>query len=164
MRRYRNLVVIIITIAAAALLIAPSPGRAQVREIITEGIYTMGDGETPLVAESRALLQAKRRAIEHAGTYVESYSKVNKITLTKDEIHVVASGLMEVEIIDKKRTIIKDGIRFWVRIRATVDPDHLEEMARNVKERSISDDYKRMQEAFTKSQQEIEELKEQEVI
>ena len=83
MKSYRNLVVIIITITVAALIIAPSPGRAQVREIITEGIYTMGDGETPLVAESRALLQAKRKAIEHAGTYVESYSKVNKITLTK---------------------------------------------------------------------------------
>jgi len=36
----------------------------------------MGDGETPGVAESRALLQAKRIALEQAGTYVESYTKV----------------------------------------------------------------------------------------
>ena len=49
---------------------------AEIKEIISEGTYNMGDGETPGVAESRALLQAKRIALEQAGTYVESYTKV----------------------------------------------------------------------------------------
>jgi hypothetical protein len=44
----------------------------------------MGDGETPSVAEDRAMLNAKRTALEQAGTYVESYSKVKNITLTQD--------------------------------------------------------------------------------
>jgi hypothetical protein len=52
---------------------------AETKEIISEGTYNMGDGETPSVAESRALLKAKQIAVEQAGTYVESYSKVKNI-------------------------------------------------------------------------------------
>jgi hypothetical protein len=89
----------------------------QAKEIIAEGTYNMGDGETPGVAESRALLQAKRTALEQAGTYVESYTKVKNLQLTEDEIQVLASGLMEVEILDKKRTIIGDDIHFYVKLK-----------------------------------------------
>ncbi|MBI3584536.1 MAG: hypothetical protein HY096_11410 [Nitrospinae bacterium] len=64
--------VIIITI----LLFFPSVSFANTKEIVAEGTYNMGDGETPGVAEGRALLQAKRTALEQAGTYVESYTKV----------------------------------------------------------------------------------------
>ena len=97
------------------LFLFPSLGLAEVKEIICEGTYNMGDGETPTVAESRALLQAKRVAIEQAGTYIESYSKVKNFQLTHDEIQVLASGVMEVTLLDKKRTVVGDGINFWVK-------------------------------------------------
>src|SRR3989338_6246982 len=121
----------------------------------------MGDGETPSVAESRALLQAKRIALEQAGTYVESWTKVENLQLTKDELQVLASGIMEVEILDKKRTVVGDGIHFWVQIKARVNPDKIEEMAKRVKEKSVVEDYKKIQEAYDKSQKDIEELKKQ---
>jgi len=147
----------------AMMLFLPSVGFTESKEIISEGTYNMGDGETPTVAESRALLNAKRTAIEQAGTYVESYTKVENLQLTKDEIQVLASGLMEVEILDKKRTIIGDGIHFWVKIKAKVNLDKTEEMANKikVKDKSFVDDYKKIQEAYDKSQKEIEELKKQ---
>ncbi|MBI3583882.1 MAG: tetratricopeptide repeat protein [Nitrospinae bacterium] len=143
------------------LLFFPSISLAETKEIISEGTYNMGDGETPSVAESRALLQAKRTALEQAGTYVESYTKVENLQLTKDEIQVLASGIMEVEILDKKRTVVGDGILFWVKIKAKVNPDKIEEMAKRVKEKSVIEDYKKIQEAYDKSQKEIEELKKQ---
>src|SRR3990170_5562573 len=115
MRKY------IFAILVSLLLFYPSQGFAEVKEIISEGTYNMGDGETPTVAESRALLNAKRTAIEQAGTYVESYTKVENLQLTKDEIQVLASGLMEVEILDKKRTIVGDGFHFWLRLKARVN-------------------------------------------
>jgi len=87
----------------------------KTKEIVSEGAYNMGDGETPSAAESRALLNAKRIALEQAGTYVESYTKVKNMQVTEDEIHVLTSGIMEVEILDKKRTVVGDGFRFWVR-------------------------------------------------
>ncbi|MBI3600012.1 MAG: tetratricopeptide repeat protein [Nitrospinae bacterium] len=134
---------------------------AETKEIISEGTYNMGDGETPGVAESRALLNAKRVAIEQAGTYVESYTKVKNLQLTEDEIKVMASGIMEVAIIDKKRTVIGDGFNFWVKIKAKVNLDNIEKLAGKVKEKSVVEDYKKIQEAYDKSQKEIEELKKQ---
>jgi tetratricopeptide (TPR) repeat protein len=150
---------LILLISVIMVLIVPSALFAETKEIISEGTYNMGDGETPSVAESRALLRAKQIALEQAGTYVESYSKVKNITLTHDEIQVLASGLMEVEIIDKKRTIVGDGINFWVKIKAKVSPDKMEEMAKRVRERSIVDEYNIMQEKYAESQKEIEKLK-----
>ena len=66
----------ILAILVAVLTFCQSPVFAETKEIVAEGAYNMGDGETPTVAESRALLQAKRTAVEEAGTYVESYSKI----------------------------------------------------------------------------------------
>ena len=148
-------------IAIAFFLLFPSHGFTAVKEIVSEGAYNMGDGETPSVAESRALLNAKRVALEQAGTYVESYTKVENMQVTKDEIQVLASGIMEVEILDKKRTIVGDGFRFWVKIKAKVNPDKIQEMAKRVKEKSVVEDYKTIQEAYDKSQKEIGELKKQ---
>src|SRR3990167_4842469 len=155
MRKY------IFPILVSVLLFYPLQGFAEVKEIISEGTYNMGDGETPSVAESRALLQAKRTALEQAGTYVESYTKVKNLQLTEDEIKVLSSGIMEVEFLDKKRTVVGDGIHFWVQIKAKVNPDKIEEMAKRVKEKSVIEDYKKIQEAYDKSQKDIEELKRQ---
>ena len=49
-----------IMIAALIILFYPTYGFTAVKEIVSEGAYNMGDGETPSVAESRALLNAKR--------------------------------------------------------------------------------------------------------
>ncbi|MEK6725094.1 MAG: hypothetical protein AABY54_00880 [Deltaproteobacteria bacterium] len=57
----------ILAILVVALLFGQTPVFAETKEIIAEGTYNMGDGETPTVAESRALLQAKRIAVEEAG-------------------------------------------------------------------------------------------------
>lgn len=144
---------------AALFLYYPSIAFTAVKEIVSEGTYNMGDGETPSVAESRALLNAKRIAMEQAGTYVESYSRVKNFQLTEDEIKVLASGTIEVTIMDKKRTIVGDGFRFWVKIKAMVNPDKMEEMGRQVKEKSIIEDYKMIQREYEKNQKEMEELK-----
>ena len=148
---------------AALFLLFPSHGFTAVKEIVSEGAYNMGDGETPSVAESRALLNAKRIALEQAGTYVESYTKVKNMQVTEDEIKVLTSGIMEVEILDKKRTIVGDGFRFWVKIKARVNPDNIKEMANKikVKDKSVIEDYKKIQAAYDKSQKEIGELKKQ---
>jgi hypothetical protein len=68
----------LISILITMVLFYPASSFSETKEIISEGTYNMGDGETPTVAESRALLQAKRTALEQAGTYVESYSTVKK--------------------------------------------------------------------------------------
>jgi hypothetical protein len=118
----------VIKVFVFVFFLSPVVSFAEVKEIISEGTYNMGDGETPSIAESRALHQAKRIAIEQAGTYVESYSKVKNFQLTEDEIQILASGIMEVSIIEKKRTVVGDGINFWAKIKARVSTDKIEAM------------------------------------
>lgn len=146
---------------ALILLLVPVLSFAETKSIISEGSYNMGDGETPTVAESRALLNAKRTALEQAGTYVESYSKTKNYQLSEDEVRVIASGLMEVTVLKKKRTIVGDGFRFWVQIEAKVNAEKMENMAARVKEKSVIEDYKKIQGEYEKSRNEIAALKKQ---
>lgn len=151
----KNFIAIVVTF----FLLLPAYGFTEIKDIISEGDYNMGDGETPSVAESRALLNAKRIALEQAGTYIESYSKVKNFQLVEDEVKVLTAGMIEVTILDKKRTIVGDGFRFWVKIKAKVKLDKMEDMAKIVKEKSIIEDYKKIQLEYEKNQREMEELK-----
>lgn len=59
---------------------------------MSEATYLMGDGETPVAAETRVTQEAKRQAIEEAETYVQIYAQVKNFQLTNDEIINVAGG------------------------------------------------------------------------
>lgn len=139
----------------------PAVGHAAVKEIIAEGNYSMGDGETPATAEERALLDAKRTALEEAGTYVQSYSATQNYQLTADEVQVVAAGIMEVSILEKKRTLEGNAIHFWVKIKAVITTDNIESMAGKLKSMSMAEDYQKLQQDYAQSQQEVADLKRQ---
>lgn len=119
-------------ILLVSLVLSP-PVYAEVKEIVCEASYNMGDGDTPTIAEDRALIAAKKIAIEQAGTYVESYSQTQNYQLTKDEVNIIASGIMEVIVLDKKRTIVGSGFNFWVKISAKVSTDNIQTMAEKIK-------------------------------
>ena len=69
------------------VLVRLSPAvQAETKTILSEAIYSMGDGETPSFAEAMVLQKAKQGALEEAGTYVESYTKVRNLDLNAEEI------------------------------------------------------------------------------
>jgi tetratricopeptide (TPR) repeat protein len=151
----------LITISIILILCLPCVCVSETTEIVSEGVYNMGDGETPIIAEGKALEQAKRVAIEQAGTYVKSYSKMKNFQIAEDEVQVLASGIMEVTVLDKKRTVAEDAIKFWVKIKALVYPDRVEVMAERIRDQGLAEEYSKMKDAYEKSQKEIEELKKQ---
>jgi tetratricopeptide (TPR) repeat protein len=134
---------------------------AETKEIVAEGSYVMGDGETPIIAEGRAVEQAKRYAVEQAGTYVKSYSRVKNFEVAEDEIEVLASGMLEITILDKKRTLEADAIKFWVKLKAIVKPDKIDVVMERIRENGIGQDYVQLKEAYDKSQAEVAKLKSQ---
>jgi tetratricopeptide (TPR) repeat protein len=140
----------------------PAPALyAETKEIVAEGTYIMGDGETPIIAEGRAVEQAKRYAVEQAGTYVRSFSRVKNFVIAEDEVEVLASGMLEISILDKRRTVEADAVKFWVKLKATVKPDKIDVIAERIRENGISQDYEQIKDAFDKSQAELAKLKEQ---
>lgn len=138
----------------------PSSGQADTKIIITKATYVMGDGETPSFAEDLVLRKAKQAALEQAGTYVESYSKVQNFDLTKDEIQTLTGGIINVEVLSKGRSVIGDGIQFSIEIRASVVTDNLEALANRIRSKTnISRHYIYLQEQYARLKQELDDLK-----
>ena len=54
--------------------------------------YTMGDNDTKNDARRICFLEAKRQAIEKAGTYLESTTEIRNFQLTRDEIRTFAGA------------------------------------------------------------------------
>lgn len=146
-------------LASLFLLVVPLVAHAETKILTSEAAYTMGDGETPSFAEAMALQKAKQTALEQAGTYVESYTKVQNLDLTTEEIQTIAGGVLRVEVLDKSRTLIGDGLRFFVKIKATVTTDKMEELAQRIKGKSIAEEYKKLQEEYARLSKDIETLK-----
>jgi len=138
---------------------------AETKTITAEAIYTMGDGETPAFAESMVLLKAKQRALEEAGTYVQSYTHVRNLDVTVDEIKTIAGGILEVSVIEKKRELLKEGgERFYTRIRALVTTDRIEDLARRIKGGGAAEENKKVLDAYAQIGRELEVLKRQVVV
>ena len=110
------------------VLVSLSPAvQAETKTILSEAIYWMGDGETPSFAEAMVLQKAKQGALEEAGTYVESYTKVRNLDLNAEEIQTLAGGVVQVEVLEKKRSTMGDGFQFFIKIKATVTTDKVDE-------------------------------------
>src|SRR5438105_736806 len=87
-----------ILIASAVTLISLQVSFAQVRHIQASGEYRMGDNDTRGNARLVALEEAKRNALEQAGTYLESRTEVKNMTLSSDELRAYAAGILKVNV------------------------------------------------------------------
>lgn len=74
----------------------PQQAEAATYQIVAEGQYVMGDGDTREIAKDKAVKDAMRIAVEKAGVYVESYSKTQNLQLTDDQVRMVAAGCIKV--------------------------------------------------------------------
>lgn len=143
------------------LILLASPAFADTKTIVSEATYIMGDGESPFFAESMAIQKAKQVALEVAGTYVESSAQVRNYQLTADEIRIIAGGVIQVKVLEKSRTLVEDGLRFWVKINAEVTTDKVAELAQRIKGNNITDEYKKLQKDYEQLSQGLEALKKQ---
>jgi|YNPBryunderm2012_1023409.scaffolds.fasta_scaffold09109_3 tetratricopeptide (TPR) repeat protein len=146
------------------LLISNKSFAGNPVEIISDGEYVMGAGETMEVAEEKAKKSAMQKAAEQAGAFVKSYTKVKNLALESDVIEVIANHSMKVDILEKKKTVLGDvdAIRFYVKIRATMTEEEIEANLKKVREdQTIVDAYNRLKAEYEKQDKEISKLKRQ---
>ena len=106
-----------------------SSALAQDREEIVveaEGTYLMGDRDSKQTARELALFEAKRMALEKAGTVLASSTRVENYEVVKDEILSRAAGQLKVEVLEEKWEHCDATMRVRIRIRARVKPQYLE--------------------------------------
>lgn len=107
---------------------------AETKEIVAEGTYIMGDGETSTEAQDKALLNAKRVAIEQAGIYIESYSQTVNYQLTKDEINTLSSGMMQITNQSVIREFQGNTLKFTASIHCYIQIDDVVAMRERVRQ------------------------------
>jgi tetratricopeptide (TPR) repeat protein len=95
---------------------------AEVRTITATGEYRMGDNDTRIDAKRLALLDAKRLALEQAGTYLESITEVKNLQVSHDELRAYTAGIAEV--IEQTTKDVMEGTTHIVRVEVTakIDP------------------------------------------
>jgi len=133
---------------------------AESKVVTCEGKYVMGDLDTKKDARALALMEAKRSALEQAGTYLESSSEVKNYELTKDEINSLTSGVVSVEVLEENWKMSGENLMVTVLIRATVDTSNLEERISALKnDKESVEELKDIQAQLAALQQELCQLK-----
>lgn len=129
--------------------------------ILSEGRYVMGDLDTKKDAKTQALLEAKRTAMEKAGTYLESSTEVKDFQLSKDQIKSMAAGVMSVEILSEDWKMSGENMVLTVQIRATIDTSNLQDKISGMQESDSAESFREIQNQLAALQKELAELKKQ---
>jgi tetratricopeptide (TPR) repeat protein len=142
---------------------------AQVRTVEATGEYRMGDNDTRNDARKLALLDAKRLALEQAGTYLQSVTEVKNLMLSRDDINTYTAGILEV--VDQKEQTAIEGNTTIVRIEVTVhiDTAKVAQQIAALRENSatknelteLKAEMDRLRELVTKQNQELAKIKSQ---
>lgn len=126
----------------------------------SEGKYVMGDCDSKRDAKNLALMEAKRLAMEKAGTYLESTSEVQNYELTKDEVMSLAAGVMSVEVLKEEWKLSGESLMLTVQIVATIDASNLQKHIDDLKENHDSvKEFKTMQAQIAALQRQLDTLK-----
>jgi tetratricopeptide (TPR) repeat protein len=146
--------------AIGILLLFQSFALAEPQVVTCEGKYVMGDLDTKQNAKMLALMEAKRLALEKAGTYVESTSEVKEFQLTKDQINSLAAGIMSVEVLKEDWKTSGENMMIVIQIRATVNTANLKERIDALKDEDQGgEELKSVQSQLATLQKELADLK-----
>ena len=142
-----------------------SIAHAEIKTYTGIGEYVMSDFETPDIAKQRAKQYAERNAQEQAGVYVNSYTKVENLQITEDEIITMTNGILSVT--DVKYDIVPlvdyGGIVYRATIQANIDTSKVDEwIAKGANERSeLVEKNRELQTAIDEQEKQIAALKKQ---
>ena len=99
---------------------------AAPQQFSAEGEYHIGDRDTREDAKQAALAEAKRKIVEQAGVYIESYTEVNNFQVSQDQIKIFAKALMRVK--SERVEFTENGTTCHAYVTAVIDVDKLSDM------------------------------------
>lgn len=109
-------------------ILIPFSAHAEVKVVESDSAYIMGDNDSKVDVRRIAIQEAKRKALELAGTYVESLTQVRNYQLSKDEIKTYAAGVMETEVVSEEMRGTTEHPEIYVKTRCKIDTDVLMKM------------------------------------
>lgn len=127
---------------------------AEIHTITAIGEYRMGDNDTRTDAKRLALLDAKRTALEQAGTYIESITQVKDFDLTREEIRAYTAGIVEVTeqairiVLEGETTVVKADVT--LKVNTEILNQQINALRENLTARSSLERLKQENEKLTK--------------
>ena len=112
MRKYL-LIAVTLFIAFTAL--------AETREIVQEGIAYLGSDITVEDAQNVAINDARQKALNALGTFIESNQKLVNGRLTKKEISSITGAVMKSKVLSETKTT--DGNTFVLKLKVRFEID-----------------------------------------
>ncbi len=77
------------------------PVQAATKTITATHTYVMGDNDSRNDARHLCFLEAKRKVIEQAGTFIQSSSEVMNFQLTKEQMTSYSAAILSVETVNE---------------------------------------------------------------
>ena len=111
-------------VVAFAIFLNTATSEAREQLIEASGEYVMDSrlDETAASATARAREEAKRAAVEKAGVYLQSYSKMVGLILAEDEVRTVTAQLLKIQDETSNVEVLeKNLLKFTVNIKALIN-------------------------------------------
>lgn len=122
----------------------------------------MGEHESRDDIREFATLEAKRMALEKAGTYIETETVVREFNLERDEIIAVTAGVIFTEQTDEQWSMEAESIIVHLAYKITIDSEDLNQKIKALlKNQQKLEDIKELRSENERLQAEVEELRRQ---
>lgn len=134
---------------------SPVLAAATVQTITATHTYVMGDNDSKNDARRICFLEAKRKVLEKAGTYIESSSEVKNFQLSKDQITSYTAAVLSVETMKEDFATGNGQTTVTMTVKAKVDTADMQKRLAAI----VAD--KGMQEKIATQQKQLKQLEEQ---
>lgn|SRR5512146_324055 len=131
------------------------PVDAATQTITATHTYVMGDNDSRNDARQLCFLQAKRKVLEQAGSFIQSSSEVKNFDLTKDQITSYSAAVLSVEIVKEEFGFSNGHNSLTLTVKSDVDVADVQKRLSAI----ISD--KSLQGKIEGQQQQIKQLEQQ---
>jgi hypothetical protein len=133
------------------LVLFPYISHAETKTIYETNKYVMGDNDSKNDARRMCFLEAKRKVLEKAGTYIESHTQVKNYKLKKDEINSYSAALLKVETVKEEWKFVGENMAIFMTVKAEVDSSYIENQLAKIKkdtsvQKKIKDQQRQLQE------------------
>jgi hypothetical protein len=145
-----------------ASILIPCSAIAEIKTISTTHKYVMGDNDSKNDARHMCFLEAKRKVLEKAGTFIESRNEIKKYGLSKDEIYAYSAALLKVETIKEDWRFIGENMAIIISVKADVDTSYIDKQLAKIKtDTSVQEKIKAQQKRIQELEQTVVELRKQ---
>ena len=120
------------TFFAVAVFAFSPRALAETRTVTAEHKYVLGDNDSKSEARRICFLEAKRKVLEKAGTYIEVRTDLTAFALSGDEVRTFAAAVMRVEVLEEEFFVVGESFAVRVKVKADVDMDSVNERLRSV--------------------------------